>query len=57
MKSKMRYCWFCGEELGPIADPHPLATCGKRECEREAIRAERDEERANEQIERDRRGF
>jgi hypothetical protein len=33
---KMRHCFYCGEGLGVYADYHPLDTCGKRECNREA---------------------
>ncbi len=43
--AKMRHCFNCGEELGVFAavDYDELDTCGKRECEREARLAARDE--------------
>lgn len=48
LMTKMRHCWYCGAELGVIADRHYNRndTCGKRECEREAqamLREEREE--------------
>ncbi len=54
MASKMRHCFYCGEELGEYANYHPLDTCGKRECERaasEAMAQEREE--AHERLDRD----
>lgn len=45
-KVKMRYCCYCGEELGIYADYDKLDTCGKQECQKFAqdeARAERDE--------------
>ena len=54
MPAKMHHCFFCGDEIGVYADYHPLDTCGKSECEREArhqAEAERDE--AHEQLDRD----
>jgi len=53
--AKMRYCFNCGAQLGVYADYDPLDDCGKRECQRaahDAIRQERDE--AHEQLDRDR---
>jgi hypothetical protein len=52
----MRYCFYCGEELGCCAGYEPLDTCGKSGCEREARTArqrqiERDE--AHEQLDKD----
>lgn len=35
-KIKMRFCFFCGDELGCYADYEPLDTCGKPECDEEA---------------------
>lgn len=40
---KMRFCFYCGEELGCYADYDPLDTCGKSECNREAGSAMREE--------------
>ena len=55
-KTKMRYCWYCGEELGVIENRHydRSDTCGKQECERaarDAARAEREE--SHERLDRD----
>lgn len=41
---KMHYCFFCGEEIGVSYYSHPLDTCGKSECDREAA-AQRQAER------------
>jgi hypothetical protein len=52
--AKMRFCFYCGAELGCYADHDPLDTCGARECERAAqdeIGAMRDE--AHERLDRD----
>jgi len=37
-KSRERFCWVCGDSMGPIEDRYfdRLDTCGKRDCEREA---------------------
>lgn len=54
--AKMRYCWFCGDELGVLsrAEWEHGDTCGKSECEREAQYA-REVERAeaHETLDRD----
>jgi hypothetical protein len=44
MAKRMRYCFWCGEELG-IYDNYydDLDICGKPECEREARRIYQDE--------------
>jgi hypothetical protein len=53
MTAKMRHCFFCGEELGIYADWHPLDTCGKAECNREASNAAREErEEAHRELDR-----
>ena len=43
--SKERFCWYCGESMGVIADKyyHRSDTCGKIECNREARDVERQE--------------
>lgn len=46
--SKMRHCFYCGEELGCYDDYDELDTCGNPECERETRAI------AREQIEEDR---
>jgi hypothetical protein len=52
---RMRHCFNCGAELGAYADYHPLDTCGKTECEREAAEAVlRERQEAHEQLDRDR---
>lgn len=56
MAIKERFCWHCGESLGEIDGRHcePHMTCGKRECEREARDAEREERaQAHERLDRD----
>lgn len=51
---KMRRCFNCGAELGVYADWHPLDTCGKLECEREANnQAAAEREQAHENLDRD----
>lgn len=53
---KMRYCAYCGDELGVYGRAHwqPGDTCGKRDCERYARDAEQAEcEEAHEQLDRD----
>jgi hypothetical protein len=55
-KGKERHCWNCGENMGFVEDRHWSRgdTCGKRECEREALaqdEAERDD--AHERLDRD----
>jgi hypothetical protein len=40
-KGKMRYCCYCGEELGVYADYDLLDNCGKSEC----MQYSRDEQR------------
>jgi hypothetical protein len=53
--ARMRHCFFCGEEIGVYADHEPLDTCGKRECEREAQAAMREErEEAHRKLDDDR---
>ncbi len=51
----MRYCWYCGTELGDIAGRNydRTDTCGARECER-ALRDMIDEEREERHREIDR---
>jgi len=44
MKKKMRYCFWCGEELGVDDFYDPYDHCGKRECAREADYAHRADE-------------
>ena len=41
----MRYCWYCGAELGVIErrDYQRTDTCGKRECERARADADAEE--------------
>lgn len=41
---KMRYCFYCGCELGRYKDYDPLDTCGKLECERETRKVVREED-------------
>ena len=55
---KERFCFNCGESLGFIEnkywDSRDRATCGKRECEREArYEEEAEREEAHEQLDRD----
>lgn len=51
----MRYCFYCGEELGRSWDRDPYDNCGKLECQREASNALAEErERAHEALDRDR---
>lgn len=50
----MRYCFYCGEEIGRYFYYDKLDTCGKPECEREArwcAQSERDE--AHERLDMD----
>lgn len=54
--AQMRYCWYCGAELGVIERRYydRMDTCGQRECERaarDALSEERDE--AHERLDRD----
>lgn len=54
-KEKMKYCAYCGEELGMTQswdrDPE---SCGKPECNREVSAMYREErEQAHEQLDRD----
>jgi hypothetical protein len=51
----MRYCFYCGAEIGRYRDYDRLDTCGEAECEREA-RYARDAERdeAHRQLDDDR---
>lgn len=51
----MRYCFYCGEELGVYDDfGERYETCGKRECERAARDSQAQErEEAHEQLDRE----
>jgi len=45
-KPKMRYCFYCGAEMGVYADYDKLDTCGRAACDRaakEEMRMERKE--------------
>lgn len=51
--ARMRYCFYCGDELGVYADWEPLDTCGKSACEREArYTAEENRAEAHERLDR-----
>jgi len=56
-KGKMRYCNYCGEELGVIEDRNWLpedAVCGKHACQIEARADAREERReAHEKLDQD----
>lgn len=43
--ARERHCWYCGESMGVIESRHYHRgdTCGKRECERAAKHADRQE--------------
>lgn len=50
----MRHCFNCGDEIGVYAGYHPLDTCGKLACEREAREEERQRrEEEHERLDRD----
>ena len=50
----VRYCFWCGEELGRYRDYDRLDTCGKQECLREARSQEREcREEAHAKLDRD----
>jgi hypothetical protein len=54
--AKMRYCWYCGDELGVIENKHydRMDTCGKTECERARRQADQDEhDELHEKLDRD----
>lgn len=56
-RTRMRYCFNCGEPMGVIEDRNyeRSDTCGKRECEREArVQHEAERRDAHEQLDRDR---
>jgi hypothetical protein len=45
MPEKMRYCFYCGEELGVSAYYDPFDNCGRSECSkaaRDALAEERE---------------
>jgi hypothetical protein len=54
---KMRYCFFCGAELGyllAVLEWQPSDTCGAIECEREARAAAQEErEEAHRKLDED----
>lgn len=53
-KERMRFCFFCGAELGVYADYDPLDNCGSPECARAARDAAAQERQdAHEQLDRD----
>lgn len=52
--ARMRHCFNCGDEIGVYAGYHPLDTCGKLACEREAREEERQRrEEEHERLDRD----
>ena len=51
----MRYCCWCGEELGRYFDSDPYDNCGKLECQRAANAQSREDHReAHAKLDRDR---
>jgi len=54
MAAKMRYCFYCGEELGVSKYHDHYDTCGKPECDRAARDAmQQEREEAHERLDRD----